>query len=645
MGSMAYPTGVRRRAAALFREGLGYRRAARRLCVPPSVTREWVRSYWAVGEEKKERDMMNDDYDGVDFSAAGNQDNRNGYNDNDRGNHGDNAWPGGQADAADDYGFGADNTYHSSPRSPGSGEIRVEWDTAWGKSGKVSREPSAKTNARLFQALNALGVFDTIGDPRAFGTDASSRFSQTGADPNAAYSDASYSSVVPDADPDAIVYPYEAYWLSKARSRMAAKNSKPGGWFVIIVAVILGIVLISNVADALPRKIQELRSSAGHLTEYQVGMLIVDGCLGVALIGSVALAIHSAVKKNREVKRWEENDAHEAPVTVMCPDRATVTRHQSECLGDAYPMAEDDGSLPDSRLAPAWAVVGAGPLRALPGVIVDTLSLASWVNLGNDVNDKYDFNTHYVLIELTDEGNRPKRVWSDAVFGWFQPGQRVTAYCYDVTLDGEEPFLRVHDVADASQPVNVAAHAGLVFSAGLAEYRDRMNTPIPDNPAISNSYCTAHDDEPWHKSLEYINDIGYCAERRGGGEPWGTKPGRHVTRREPQNDFLVRDSMLTVSEREWKISTGWKSYSAVVDAVVVTPLFNRRFWCGYGYAAKVRFTRYGKEQNVWAFCDPSRDDSYLGSDDRSLRPIPLHVGDSATVWRDGHGACVVVPLL
>lgn len=51
MGSMAYPTGVRRRAAALFREGLGYRRAARRLCVPPSVTREWVRSYRAVGEE------------------------------------------------------------------------------------------------------------------------------------------------------------------------------------------------------------------------------------------------------------------------------------------------------------------------------------------------------------------------------------------------------------------------------------------------------------------------------------------------------------------------------------------------------------------------------------------------------------------
>lgn len=300
-------------------------------------------------------------------------------------------------------------------------------------------------------------------------------------------------------------------------------------------------------------------------------------------------------------------------------------------------------------------------------MVVDTLSLPAWYRTGDARDDegsysgRVDFRTFFVLVGFVDWRGVPRRCWSNALLGFFRPGERVSVYYYECFPEGAGPFLRVHDVADARCPVDVRGHVSVVFPRLLAQWRDSAADGRGDSFLARVLPCAWG--VCWHRGVTSVGYSRTCtapaAYRRGSGVfgLLGLSEARPLDKarswRIPTDDFAVGGQVLG----DYPETVRLRAFDGVALDVAVVPLFNRRFWCGYGYMAKVRVggrgahahgahshsTHSADSNAVWAFCDPVRRDSYLGDDERMLRDTPVHAGDSVRLLRRSDGVCIVVP--
>ncbi|MFR0557050.1 hypothetical protein [Pseudoscardovia radai] len=441
-------------------------------------------------------------------------------------------------------------------------------------------------------------------------------------------------------------FPYEAQWRSCKQRTDATHDSKVAGWafFLVFAGAVLavGVWSVRLIVGKL-RVLQadgDAASGAGGATGISVSALL-PSCL--PLLALIAIVVVAVVEVLRSVRGDTEAAAGGNAITVY-PDPALIAMRQARCAGNAFPLVSE-GIDDESAVSPAWRVPGAGPLWSVSGRIVDTLALDACYATGSDAGDERRFPVHFALVECLGVDGELLRCWSNAMPGCFAPGQRVAAYLYLLTPDGARPFLRVHDVADASQAVSVANHQAAVFSPELAERW--ADAPAGGLPGRDNTYGVAMAARPYGKTWrENVTAVGYRSDRTAKpGAAFGGDGGDRasVLRPAPVDDLRIGDAGRPGNAGEAPRTIAFRALSGVVEDVVVVPLFNRRFWCGFGYMALVRFSRMGSVRREWAFCDPGRADSYLGDDAARLRVVPVGVGDRVTLWRAWDGLCVVEP--
>lgn len=447
-------------------------------------------------------------------------------------------------------------------------------------------------------------------------------------------------------------FPYEAHLHIGGRAAAVMHKVKVGGRLALLVFAIPVIVCIVPLVAGIVGDIHDVQQG-GSADDLVLEVVFVLLAVLVIVAEAMRSSKLSASDKGKR-RRWKATPGGDA--TTISPDIALIDARSARCIGDAYPLvasgAEPDGSM----LTAAWRIPGAGPLRAVPGQVIDTLALdAAFIKYANSEDmqrfRKWEFRVHAVYLECADMDGTTLRCWSNIVFGNFTPGQKVTAYLYRLAPDGGRPFLRVHDVADASQPVSVEDHQAVVFSAYMVSRGWKLEGEKPvgwlGGAVCDNSYSAVTITWPYGRTWrENVTAVGYRSDCMGDRAiAFGDGKGRmSVTRTNPTSDLLVGDENDMPRTQEAVEKIRYRGFRGTVEDVAVVPLFNRRFWCGYGYMALVRFSRYGKEESAWAFCDPGRDDSYLGTDEGSLRRPPVRVGDAVKLWRSGEGLCVVDPM-
>ncbi|OZG53902.1 hypothetical protein [Pseudoscardovia suis] len=445
---------------------------------------------------------------------------------------------------------------------------------------------------------------------------------------------------------DSDVFPYEAkwHWHMGGRAAVSARRSRISGWLVLgafVTAIVVCVVrfVISIVSDAQAAQRDVSGQGLTHLSSDVI--VVVFAVLMVIMMKKQSSKLSASDKRERgRVKAVPDGDA-----TTVLPERSLIDLRSARCIGDAFPLTSGRIDVA-SAVTPAWRIPDAGPLRAVSGRIVDTLALDATYAVGPGLVNRWDFRVFFALVECSWADGGTVRCWSNALLGDCAPGQKVTAYLYRFAPDGRRPFLRVHDLADASQPVNVEDHQAVVFSYELEDWRSRTADDAGTGGAIgasrSDSYGLAVNGRPygrtWH---ENVTAVGYWSDRAGYAKGVLGADGRATASKPfPRDDLRIGDGNVT----EFSELRRFRRFPGVVEDVVVVPLFNRRFWCGYGYMALVRFERRGKEEAVWAFCDPGRDDSYLGADENALRRPAVRVGDSVALWYASGGLCVVDPV-
>lgn len=368
--------------------------------------------------------------------------------------------------------------------------------------------------------------------------------------------------------------------------------------------------------------------------------------------------------------------------SVIVPVMAEM-EHRLECrLGSAFPIVDSKDSLQEPRFAAAWRVHEiASPLMAASGKVVDTLvfEVHSRLKESSDSQTSTKMQVHvarFYRVEFTDDGGSLRRIWSDSLWGRFDKGAAVTVYWYRIA-SGAHAGIRIHDIADASLPVDVRDHAAQLFNfawSDVAEWlsdgrpvkkrsivdslHDAMMKDIQLGPTMApvrGSYGEALAGKPWGKQYRFLPVAGYCYERMPGIETVadaGASEGKRGGKPRTAAESRVLHSAVwdvrpgTDASQIWDVESPYETRlmrrEGVVREVEEVPVFSRRRYCGQGYMALVEFSYAGFAQRVWAFGDPARPDSYLGQ--TSPAALPVAPGDVVTLWiAKGEGPNLVAP--
>lgn len=244
-----------------------------------------------------------------------------------------------------------------------------------------------------------------------------------------------------------------------------------------------------------------------------------------------------------DVPKQDQGDA-----SVVVPTMADA-EHRLECrIGAAFAVIDprdSADSLRDPRFAAAWRVhETTSPLMAASGTVVDTLvfEVHSRLKESSDSQASVRLQVHvarFYQVEFTDDGGVLRRVWSDSLWERFGKGDAVTVYWYRIA-SGAHAGIRIHDLADASLPVDVRDHAAQLFNfawSDVAEWlldgrpvkkrsvidslHDALVKDIQLGPTmapVKGSYGEALDGKPWGKQYRFLPVAGYCYERMPGVE-------------------------------------------------------------------------------------------------------------------------------
>ncbi|MDD6462063.1 MAG: hypothetical protein PUF51_06385 [Bifidobacteriaceae bacterium] len=226
--------------------------------------------------------------------------------------------------------------------------------------------------------------------------------------------------------------------------------------------------------------------------------------------------------------------------SMVVPRMAQMEQCLATRAGAAFPAITSADSLADPRFAAAWRVPETtSPLMAASGTVLDSLvfEVHSRLKESSDSQASATLQVHrarFYRVEFTDDGGFTRRIWSDSLWQRFGKGDAVTVYWYRVT-SGAHAGIRIHDLADASLPVNVADHAVQLFNfawSDVAEWladgrpakrrslagaiHDTMTKDVQLGPAMApvcGSYGEALAGEPWGKEYRFLPVAGYCYER------------------------------------------------------------------------------------------------------------------------------------
>jgi|GEM_PF-2739776 len=500
-------------------------------------------------------------------------------------------------------------------------------------------------------------------------------------------------------------YPRESSWQPAGLQRAQRTSAKVlGGIAVILIAVVFTVVALDFLKPLVARVSNNTWSdvaSSDSLGWVEFVDLLIPGIIififAMIILGFLYSAIAHAVNefRNRDnPDATQKEDFKDLGARIVLPQTDEIRTRSTRAMGDAYPLA-DAMSLRQSRskfmTSIAWSIADAGPLRAAPGVIVDTVAVPAWYtrDTSDDTDDDhYRFHTYFVVVDFRDERGVGHRCWSNALLGFFRPGQHVTVYYYEYSPARVQPFLRVHDVADAQYPVNVRDHVSVLFSRLMAQWRDSpenggsgdssvsfksgnfhgipwTNTSVKSESSLwrqmfgsNDSNANVHADnvysdsflnrisgtawgQTWHDGISWVGYSSTCTAARPMGSEFSyPHPLDGVRKWEiPYDDFTIGG----YSDGETHETVKLRAFDSVVEDVAVVPLFNRRSWCGFGYMAQVRVHGKYEGLQVWAFGDPTRNDSYLGTDAQRLKSAPVSVGDSVRVVRRSDDVYVVMP--
>lgn len=428
--------------------------------------------------------------------------------------------------------------------------------------------------------------------------------------------------------PIAQIYPYESSGRPRLDGTLDAAAVESGWWSWqscfrrILGAVMCCMLPVAAIAcaDAMMRE----SGGCAHALEAIASKAVL--CLfAVIIVGSVAAAVAMAGRSCRA------GDADAPTMRGKAAERADLR------MGVATPLTvgKPGGSC---RRSAAWRIAGAGPLRCSHATIVRVVRLPAHVRSffldGTDNPLTNAFTANYYEIRFTDAPNGGRCVWSDAMWMDLSIGDGVTVYWYERSCSDGSRRIVVHDIADSRYAVDPAEHA-------VQMYHPRWFMSESARTMIEGEWGAARSLE-WCAAYSSMTELRYARL----GESWGgvirvVGKGRKVTF--PCFDCTVGHPSHRIGAIENSPERRFEPFTGVVEDVEVVPLFNRRFWCGFGYMALVRFSRMGSVRREWAFCDPGRADSYLGDDAVRLRVVPVGVGDRVMLWRAWDGLCVVEP--
>lgn len=480
---------------------------------------------------------------------------------------------------------------------------------------------------------------------------------------------------VPDAGA-APVYPYEARWQPSAVAGAAQVAGATLGLCAaaVVLPVVAGVILLV-IARGKP------------LSWLDAVAFVLVGVVPVAEVGAfIAMASRGNAKRLRggpqdlqgAAERTPLNrgnlsgllpsDTQDAGTGASCngakgdaryivPSANDLRKRIAEGGGIAFPLLEEFPAAAGSgnRQRPvraAWRIPAASELHASPGVITASLSLPVVKTVRRyDGYSAVGAVMHFFELEFRETNGTRRKIWTDATPSWFFPGQHVTVYHYATARFQAPPVIRIHDVADARHPQSVVNHETVLFSLAMFDH------------AVCGETCGKGTFGDWACAQSWgvhwrgrVCAVGYSEDRRIQGTGIRDADGAHAgDAREKEargasrflptrvSDFVIGRERIPFQQMEDPVGTVLHRHWGIVEDAVVIPLFNRRYWCGYGYMALVSFSHLGMQKCAWAFCDPERGDSYLGDDTGNLRPIPVRAGDSVTLWRAIDGLCIVDP--
>lgn len=482
---------------------------------------------------------------------------------------------------------------------------------------------------------------------------------------------------VPDAGA-APVYPYEARWQPSAVAGVAQVAGATLGLCAaaVVLPVVAGVILLV-IARGKP------------LSWLDAVAFVLVGVVPVAEVGAfIAMASRGNAKRLRggpqdlqgaaERTPWNRgnlsgllpsdtqdagtgasrNGADAGDARYIVPSANDLRKRVAEGGGIAFPLLLEEfpasaGSGNRQRpVGAAWRIPAASKLHASPGVITASLSLPVVKTVRRyDGYSAVGAVMHFFELEFRETNGTRRKIWTDATPSWFFPGQHVTVYHYATARFQAPPVIRIHDVADARHPQSVVNHETVLFSLAMFDH------------AVCGETCGKGTFGDWACAQSWgvhwrgrVCAVGYSEDRRIQGTGIRDADGAHAgDAREKQargasrflptrvSDFVIGRERIPFQQMEDPVGTVLHRHWGIVEDAVVIPLFNRRYWCGYGYMALVSFSHLGMRKCAWAFCDPERGDSYLGDDTGNLRPIPVHSGDSVTLWRAIDGLCIVDP--
>lgn len=287
-----------------------------------------------------------------------------------------------------------------------------------------------------------------------------------------------------------------------------------------------------------------------------------------------------------------QQDCGDASMAV--PSMAQMEQRLTNRTGAAFPAIESDDSLSDSRFAAAWRVhETTSPLMAASGVVVDSLvfEVHSRLKESSDSQTSATLQVHkarFYRVEFADDGGFTRRVWSDSLWQRFDKGESVTVYWYRIT-SGAHSGIRIHDLADAALPVNVADHAVQLFNFAWSDtaewladgrpakrrslasaFRDEMTKDVQFGPTIApvgGSYGAALASSPWGREYRFLPVAGYCYERMPGVEQGSGAGGSDDFYRDTTGDGVVDVATDAVTDDTKAKLAGKPTQGAAAGAV------------------------------------------------------------------------------
>ncbi|OZG50803.1 hypothetical protein PSRA_1370 [Pseudoscardovia radai] len=449
-----------------------------------------------------------------------------------------------------------------------------------------------------------------------------------------------------ESGPAVPVYPYEAEWRPLVAPDMVQVTGTQFGLRAVAVVVpfVIGCAMV-------------LISRGKPMSWIDaVGFVLMSIVPTVEIVVFVVMAQRGKVRGGRGASEGDggvrplssntqDTDAPargcEGGEGYVVPSVDEIRDREFQGAGFAFPLVRESSPVAEFAhpVGTAWKIPGASGLRVAGGVVISSLSLPIVKTVRR--YDGYSGDGAVVCVyevEFRDACGKLRRMWTDATPSRFAPGQNVIIYYYAVLRPLGSPFIRIHDVSDARYPMCAEEHQVVVFSMALFKCTEG-SVGNPQGPGSYGAWAYA---QPWGRLWRTrVCQIGYSENREVNCGESEQRDSRILPTR--VSDFAVGGEKLAFPQTEGRVGIELGRGEGVVEDVVVVPLFNRRFWCGFGYMALVRFVRRGRVGREWAFCDPGRADSYLGDDAARLRVVPVGVGDRVTLWRAWDGLCVVEP--